>query len=445
MYSSMERICKSVFCFFLLSCIFTIDCFADELTRRQLYMTGNDTSIIRHYKMKKDVVCVRSYFGPFFMMQEEGVSSTQMLFVEMSDVTDFEIYNDTVYFCGKTSGTLGSTARVGFFPVSGLSTLGVTTVSYLDLPWMEELKALEVSFYSMRKHLVTIGETMKNEAMLVDAIDDGGAWNVNYSVINKPSVVLRDLAVTDTWVVVTSTSRESTLCKNGIIFYFKKPSVVGAAVTQISPASYNDLGGGYSDKFIIRTINGDVFATAYIPCLFQDFDPELHVMFHPGMGYGRRFVLTESHRDGMMLQDMAVERGSEDVQVLVTLQGFLGVRSVFYRMPINGSSSVIPVDRRTLFSVYMTSLSPTDHWNHFVSFGYNVGTTEHFFAKYEAGSIAGGCLSLNSKEAVGNIKENKPDTFKFVNSMVRMIPISYEVEKKESEFEDVCTSQSKTN
>lgn len=441
----MEKICKSVFCFLLLSCIFTIDCFADELTRRHLFFNGRDTTIIRHYEMQKDVVCVRREGGPFFMLLEEGVSLSRLIHVDMYDVTDFEIYEDTVYFCGRKNGTLGSIARVGFFPVSGFSTLGITPVNYLDFPWMEDLKALEVSFYSMRKHLVTIGETLKNEAMLVDAIDDGVAWNVNYSVINDPNVVFRDLAVTDTWVVATSVSREVGLCKKGIIMFFKKPSVAGTAVTQYSPADYLDIGGGYSDKFFIRTMYGDVFATACVPCMFPNLDRELHVTYHPGFAFGRRFVLTESHRSGVRLQDIAVERGSGDVQVLATMQDFFGVRSVFYRMPINGYASVIPVDRRTLDATYMTSLSPTDHWNHFVSFGYDVGSLEHFFAKYEAGSIPGGCLPLDSKEAIGSEEGGKTEIVEFKNDMVRMIPVSYEVGKKETEFKDVCTSQSKAN
>lgn len=132
----MINIYKIIICVFSIFCVTTGICHADELTRYSLDADRHAESIIRHYDSVTDVVCNHPYYGyPSFLLLKEGISIVNSIQIAADDVMDFEIYKDTVYFCGKIQSYQGDIALIGYFDMASFSTASNVQVYYLSLPW----------------------------------------------------------------------------------------------------------------------------------------------------------------------------------------------------------------------------------------------------------------------------------------------------------------------
>ena len=112
----MRTISKSICCILFVALVSMSDwAKADELVRFNADEVSAMGTIIRSYQQGQDVVCCNvPYSRSFFVMYDEGTSMLYALYVDMDTVADFEIYDDTVYFCGKKKSTIGAQYTVKF-------------------------------------------------------------------------------------------------------------------------------------------------------------------------------------------------------------------------------------------------------------------------------------------------------------------------------------------
>lgn len=170
------RCFKSTVCLLSLMVVGILNSYADELVRHNVYDSYSRGTIIRHYRGVSDVICVHSGSHPYFMYLQEGVPTTYAMYVDLDTVCDFEIYNDTVYFCGYRRVNTSSVAVIGFFDLTTYPSPYSHMAYYLDLSWITDVRALEVDMFAARKHVVGVGGELRGNAMMVDLIDEGSFW-----------------------------------------------------------------------------------------------------------------------------------------------------------------------------------------------------------------------------------------------------------------------------
>ena len=228
----MKTILKSLFCIFIAMLFLSAnEAKAIEQVRYNMDDYTNPGSIIRHYADGIDIVCYNNSSYPYFMMYKHGVSTTNELFLyPMDTVCDFEIYNDTVYFCGIMQERMVGHAVIGYFAVADLFNLNPSNVSYINLPAMTNVWAIEVGWFASRKHVVGVGESIDSDGMMVDMIDESVHWMVNFGDVGGDTVLLSDLAITQDYVVVTSKRNVTMVYAPSRLWYFKKPTMPGYSI-----------------------------------------------------------------------------------------------------------------------------------------------------------------------------------------------------------------------
>lgn len=223
----------------------------DIITRQSSYET-----IIRNIDDTKSLICDQTGI-PFFIMYIEGVPTLYMITIDLDTVYDFEIFNDTVFFCGvKNNGTSGY-GVLGYFPMAGFPS---TTVSYLNVPLFKRVKRIEVGEMSGQTHMVAVGDGIQGKAELVDAIYLGFSWDMNFFSAENDSIAFTDLAITDTYVVVTGFCAQYYSVSPARIYYFKKPTSGG---TLAYPSiQWIEIEQRSSENIIIEACQGDAFVVA---------------------------------------------------------------------------------------------------------------------------------------------------------------------------------------
>ena len=226
---------------------------AIERIRYNAYESTNSQTIIRRYEDHADIACYHNSNKPYFMFYREGVASSHAMYLDRMDtIFDFEIFNDTVYFSGKQRNSVSGKAVVGYFDATSFLSSSPTNVSYISLPSMDVVKAIEVKNFAARKHVVGIGKSLTSMSMMVDMIDESSYWKVNFSEVGGDSIILHDLAVTDSFVVVTSTMKTFFMLTTGRLWYIPKPFTPGQSLFPNFQVHWKDHTGVIPGKYLIQ-------------------------------------------------------------------------------------------------------------------------------------------------------------------------------------------------
>ncbi|MBR1549807.1 MAG: hypothetical protein IJ634_04135 [Bacteroidales bacterium] len=393
----MIRYCKLIFCVLLTCFSMSGKCYADELIRHNQDRGAVEGSIIRQYGTNCDVVCERAPNNNSFSMYEEGNAYANGIFIgDMYEITDFEIFDDVVYFCGKMVFGDSNVARIGYFDLTGFMNADYVQVEYLDIPWMKEVRALEVGNFARRKHVVIVGKGLSNEPYIADLMKSGSYWNINTTELLNDSLALHDLAITDSYVVVTST-KGGLIMREGLLWYFPKPTVGNASLLQVGTTQYYNIGSNVSEEYYVRSSSNDQFATVYTPGVFLGGTKNYCIMKYGGLGFSQLHVLTENNVMFSKLRDFVFETDNPYVPcvhlLINTRYTYGSFRSLVYELPIGGISSSVNVSSHTYNDVYITSIREKSDAQHFVmsGYGYLNGTPSIF--KYEKGLFGVGCMS----------------------------------------------------
>ena len=426
----MNKNLRAIFCIFFAQFLSVGNACADELVRHNTDVNHGVESIIRHYTSNTDIVCDRYPGRPSFTMYIEGVSSAYSIDVEMYDILDFEIYRGMVYFCGTYISGNTSMARAGFFSLSGFSSATFVQVYYFDYPSMKEFRALELDYFAMRLHLMTIGKGHNDEPILVDFIENGTYWDVQLTDIYNDTLSLADIAVTDSFVVIAST-KEKSQDREGMLWFFLKPTTTGASILQSSSINYEYIGTNFSPNVLVRKIIYNFFVVAHTPYTPLE-SPDFYITKFQGKSVVDRFLLSvSSNFKHICLKDIATESEKAVVHLLINFENSGIPSSAVYELITSTYGNMIPLFGHSYSGVYATSLNKRSDMVHFVASGFKESNGYPYILKYLRGTFGYGCLP-----AVQNAMERiqfstNPQKIIFPRSVGTIVPVSYAKEVKE--------------
>ena len=421
---------------------------ADEVVRCNIDELSSAGSIIRHYKDNMDVACYHSTSDPIFMIYKEGSPTTYVLYLDYMDtIYDFEIYHDTIYFCGNSYYHRVGTSVVGYFAVSSLLSTSPANVAYISLPAMETIRAIEVAWFASRKHVVGVGAGINSKGMMVDLIDEGAFWKVNSSEVGGDTITLLDLAITENFVVVTASQKIDMLFTYGRLWYFNKPTTAGQSIFPGNPVLLvHDHTVG--SKYLIRHIVGDYFVSAHDHSSWIMGSVPITVSYFYGLTHDRSFTIYEESEDFVKLGDINLTEASRRVDLLLyglfkNVGGyFLG--SVIYEIP-NTTSIPAILSAHIYDGIFFESL---DHkWvsniddQHFVSSG-NVptGYGTPYYLTYHTNYFGGKCLDKKGTMPRPCFIEYHPFEKQVTNTLSQQIPEIYTHYIKVMQVDTKCFS-----
>lgn len=227
-------------------------------------------SIIREINDGKWMVCSDNG-SPKFLKVEDGVSNVDVLLFpnEIISVSDFVIYRNAVYFCGKLRNGVPT---MGHFSLLSFPT---STVYYSEMTNVDTLIAIQVMDYeaSGSGHVVMIGR-QNDVGVLVDAIPTTNGWDTYYILLLTPQydyTIHDDLAITDGHVVVTSyryTYGSNTDIDppqpfvEGCIWFLDRPLSAGVSLASSTPFCIKVSVLKPDSPFLVAACEGDACVAA---------------------------------------------------------------------------------------------------------------------------------------------------------------------------------------
>lgn len=377
---------------------------ADELIRYNMDEVTTSGTIIRHYKEGMDVVCYQLSYNAYFLLYDEGSPTSYVLYVDMDTITDFEIYDDTIYFCGLRHESVGGWATFGYFRVTDIASPGGSAnVAYLHLPLMSDVSALEVGWFADRKHVVILGKDLKEEGMVLDAIDGLSHWDMNFAEMGGDTIEFVDMAITKKYVVATSEK----ICHyggeyeyGGCLWFINKPIMSGAS---LFPSSINYLDFAHHSFFGVRPqINAmelDSFIVAYRQSFHLASNNNFKLFYFDGMNYITSISIQKISDFIINLGDIGYEKNSRSVEILV--YGIIknsiesAYRSLIFEIPdVNTLQPTAAIKAHIYDGVFFESLDYTFNREHFVTSGIKVpgSLNRPYYMKFKYNEFYGGCL-----------------------------------------------------
>lgn len=215
----------------------------------------SDTSIIREYK--EDVRIIYSQQGDdkqFIKVTESGTTAPLLVLNDDIFVSDFEIMDDILYFCGVRYFN----QLYGFLGYIDLTSFPSTFYGN-HFPDMGGFYKMEVfrSQYGGEKHIVMTGDAVNWGSCVVDVrMPTSGSWSYYYSLADSSWAIFDDVAVTDTRVLVSL--RTST--QNGYVCFFNHPALNNSFL--ITPAFKLHMDNGIISPIVLENCQSNYFVTA---------------------------------------------------------------------------------------------------------------------------------------------------------------------------------------
>lgn len=439
---------KSIFCVLLTFLFLSPGVVkADEVVRYITNESSSSETIIRHYKDNLDVVCYRS-FRPYFMMYSNGYPTSYALYVSFDTICDFHIYNDTVYICGRGGIDFTGTAQIAYFDVATLSSPGSANVSYLALPTMKMVSAIEVNNFASRKHVVGVGEDLKSEGMMVDIIDETSYWRVHFCELGGDTISMSDLAITNNYIVVTSRRKLMGGFCSGRIWFLNKPTMPGFSLFPgvVDYLDVNDI-GFVGSKYLVRKLLGDEFVTAYKRGLYSMGGNPFVLSYYNADVYGWSTIINESSETTIYdLGDIARENTTRTVALLVYSTKGSTYESLVYEVP-SYYPLVSSVNAHVYYGARFISIDKDPSFDidfqHFVSSGYSSSGTPYYM---RLNHFFFGTKCFEKKENVANHVniDHKAYSDDLNNAMILQEPLVFQEEKRLINIETPCFIHSHT-
>lgn len=226
-------------------------------------ISGTDCSysIVREYNTNTRIVynngSTSTIGGEFLMVTETGVTTVLLTLGDDIAVSDFEISNDTVYFCG-TSYLNYTRACLGFFSLTSFPTTMVSAFFSTKFFSFGKLEVLN-SVYGGPKHLIMTGETMYHAHCLIDLpMPAYGAWTFHY-VFDEDYYTFDDVAATDQYVAATA--RKTSGSKKGKVYVFDHPAPNGIIFN--GAARYVNVDSSITSSMLLENEGNNLFDIAY--------------------------------------------------------------------------------------------------------------------------------------------------------------------------------------
>lgn len=190
----------------------------------------DDYSIIRNIDDDHWLVYSNGKGNAFYMISSSGATITHMdLAIHKLKILDFEIFENTVYFCG-VNDTISPNALMGYFNLSGFP---YSAVRYdVRSEWMSFGK-LDVFRVENEIHIVMTAKYHSGNGTMVDVRSlSFGNWAYCDGDFDKVHFTFYDVAVTENYVVYTSIgdSNSTIIIPNTKLWYIKRPTSSGGPI-----------------------------------------------------------------------------------------------------------------------------------------------------------------------------------------------------------------------
>ncbi len=336
----------------------SITVFSQEFTKSLGIKT--DTSIVREvtYQTWLTYVYHQSVQSLFALATETGATAPILYLPDEYYVSDFEIYDDTVFFCGHTT----STPQVAIFGYFDLLSFPASTVRCCHVAGMKSMDKMTVFNNNNNPHFVYTGVLEYNHQSIVgDALrNSSNSWDYYMSycinLTELGELVYDDVAVTDNYIIATS--RTPSL-DSGYINIFNKPQ----SYSTMFPYHfmYKKIGYNTTSPILITACDGNYYAT----------------LCENGSSYfvmSRYFNLNNdvslrSQIDDLSVRGVNFNKDSRNVEVLVKAGGLkYGASLAIHYEPTLYGSSMVPLHQYSNENIYSFDYL-TNHTDCFIATG----------------------------------------------------------------------------
>lgn len=217
----------------------------------------SDLSIVREVSGKEWLVCSydKNNNRSTFVVVRETDTTAQVLDLPLKYiVNDFEIYNDTVFFCGQVDTIENSVAIFGYFRYSPSFANPVYCCHIAEAVKFDKLELYE---NNNKPHVVFTGKKDYKYGLLADAIKSApNSWDFATAFnMSGDNIIYDDVAIIKDYIIVTS---RSIISDSGMINYFLKPSTYS---TMFPNSIYGKIQYQPKSKILVTECSNNTFAT----------------------------------------------------------------------------------------------------------------------------------------------------------------------------------------
>ena len=295
-------------------------------------------SIVREYKTDSRIVYnhtgAKNNGGEFLMVTESGTTTTLLTIGDDAVILDFEIYRDTVFFCGFVSTPeqpLLARGYVGCFPLATYPTCTVWAYHANDFNSFSKLDVL-ISKYDGKRHLIMTGRTREDySSCLVDfpAIS-GGPAPVYYITTGFSYGVFDDVAVIKDYVVATV--RQTAEHQTGFLYYFAHPAPgLHMFYGIIDTVKVDD---GINSEMLLEQCSNNFFSVVYRKT--SSISNTINIAGYEGLLYNMGVVSILVTATTQEPKDIKFDADDKDIDVLCWELGQTDTNSVIYHIDYNG-------------------------------------------------------------------------------------------------------------
>ncbi len=275
----------------------------------------DETSIIRAVNTKEWLVCNNSNGWSVFSMINETLLTTQQIHlgnVGSSDkiqIYDFEVFNDTVYFCGSVWFGDNQKAVWGYFPLTGFPSVSVKYI-VRNIISLTKLDVFSIDPTMTEIHVVMVGQRSMEHGIMVDEVRTGPGQFIEYigELSDMVAESFTDVAVTENFVV-TSLKKFDLELQGGQVLFIHKPTSLSTTVFSNTAQTYT-ISGKFSIDGLLEHCKNDSVAFAY-----KGFQGYLNVHTFNGPSPREHLKIVGLH--DYALADIKFDRTNEDLDILV--------------------------------------------------------------------------------------------------------------------------------
>lgn len=227
----------------------------------------DETSIIRAVNTKEWLVCDNNNGWSTFSLIDETLPTTQQIYLgnvgnsDKIQIYDFEVFNDTVYFCGSVWFGENQQAVWGYFPLAGFPYVSVKYI-IRDIKSLTKLDVFSIDPTGNEIHVVMVGEQTTNRGVMVDEIRTAPGTFIEYTsdIYDVVYKIFNDIAETDTYVVMTMHDG-GMYYSGGQVLFINKPTTLNTTMFSSSAHIYS-IPGSLSAG-LLEHCQADAIVVAY--------------------------------------------------------------------------------------------------------------------------------------------------------------------------------------
>ena len=273
------------------------------------------SSIVRSVNDKDWLVCNNSLGQTKFSLVNESATSTPQLFLGYIDGTDstrifdFEVFNDTVYFCGATWYGSTSQAVWGYFPLAGFPSVSVKYI-VRSMGYLSKIDVFSIDPTMNEVHVVMVGRLNQKNGIIVDEVRVAPDQFIEYAgtVDDVVGRYYADVAVTDNYVVTSMRAASGEILNNGQVLFISKPTTLSTSIFACAALSYPIPGNASAG--LLEHCTGDAVVVVY-GGIFNK------IGIHSFIGTLPYSHLSIKGRKDYTLHDIKFDKTSEDLDILV--------------------------------------------------------------------------------------------------------------------------------